>query len=165
MRLHFSLLFHARMPKLTNLELVVVGQVWSSCSKECSHYKSLQVNPYKEALNLIIAFINNLWKQLWSVNLDISRSIAPQNGFEFGRPLLEGNMGDQKMLHLFSLPSYVQNYCLINILDGCLVWKRFEYLSLWCQRWLWKIGRGKYGRSKQAVSVFFVHLRLESLSN
>ena len=74
-------------------------------------------------------------------------------------------MGDQKMLHLFSLPSYVQNYCLINILDGCLVWKRFDcFISLMPVLAL-EIVRGKCGRSKQAVSVFFVHLRLESLSN
>jgi len=71
------------------------------------------VNPCKEALNSIIAFINNLWKQLWSVNLDISRSFAPQNGFGFG-PTIVG---------------------------------------------------GKYGRSKDAASVFFAQLRSELLSN
>ena len=85
---------------------------WSSLEEALAPKNVRIVNPYKEALNLIIAFINNLWKQLWSINLDISRSFAPQNGFGFG-------------------PTIV--------------------------RW-------KYGRSKDAASVFFAQLRSELLS-
>ena len=86
---------------------------WSSLKEALAPKNVCIVNPYKEALNLIIAFINNLRKQLWSVNLDISRSFAPQNGFGFG-PTIVG---------------------------------------------------GKYGRSKDAASVFFAQLRSELLSN
>ena len=34
----------------------------------------------------------------------------------------EGNMGDQEQLCLFSLPSFVWNYYLINILNTRLYW-------------------------------------------
>ena len=35
---------------------------------------------------------------------------------------LEGNTGDQEQLRLFSLPSFVWNYYLINILNTRLYW-------------------------------------------
>ena len=53
----------------------------------------------------------------------------------------------------------------MNILEACLGEKRLEWIIAECQTCLEKSVEGKYGRSTEALSVFFVQLCLELLFN
>ena len=83
---------HACMPKFKTQIGLIVLQIW----KALAPVNVLIVNPYKEALNLVIAFIKHLrnYDQL----ILIHHIYSPhKTDLHLARPLLEG-----KMLHLFS---------------------------------------------------------------
>jgi len=137
---------------------------WSSLEEALAPKNVRIVNPYKEALNLIIAFINNLWKQLWSVNLDISRSFAPQNGFGFGPTIVGGKYGRSKdAAPVFFVRLRLK--LLSNADTWWLCWLETVWLIyLWMSALALINCRSDRRRSKAAASVSFIYLRLGELS-
>ena len=79
--------------------------------------------------------------------------------------LSEGNTGNQKKLRLVSLSIYVGNCYLLDILDGRRYYKWFKGIVSVSQLGLENSVGGKYGRSEEAASGFFLQLCWELLSN
>ena len=70
--------------------------------------------------------------------------------------LSEENTGDQKKLRLVSFPSYVWNFYLMKISDGCLHWKWFKGIVSKCQPSPENSVGRKYERSEEAAFVYSV---------
>jgi len=79
----------------------------------------------------MLVFVGNVWSEL---------SVCVSLGLE--NPL-EGNTGNQEQLCLFSLPSFVWNYYLINILNTRLYWNWSE--------WIVSVSLGKFSWNSRVL--------------